>query len=157
MTARLGAQMELVQKQLKEAGIDVDFKPQDYSAYVSSTFLGKFDAGTMVYGLETPFQEPHDYLYNMYHPKGARNHAGVDDPNLTRMIEQQMRTIDRAERKKVVFDIQKYLGERQLYAITTAGNVTIARQPWVKNFHYQTDYGRAAEYLTDLWLEGKPG
>jgi peptide/nickel transport system substrate-binding protein len=149
--------VELVIKQLKEAGIEADLRPQDYSAYVSSTFLGRFDPGTMVWGLQTPFQEPHDYLFNMYHPKGARSHAAVDDPTLTRMIEQQMRTIDRAERKKLVFDVQKYLGERQLYAITTAGNVTIARQPWVKNFHYQTDYGRAAEYLIDVWLEGKPG
>jgi ABC-type transport system substrate-binding protein len=148
--------VELIIKQLKDAGIEADLRPQDYSAYVSSTFLGRYDPGTLVWGLQTPFQEPHDYLYNMYHPKGVRNHAGVNDPALTQLIEKQMRTIDRTERKRTITEIQKYLGDKQYYAITTAGNVTIARQPWVKNFHYQTDYGRAAEYLIDIWLDGKP-
>src|SRR5262249_4194665 len=69
--------IEVVIKQLKDAGIQADFRPQDYAAYIASTFLGKFDGGTMVWGLETPYPEPNDYLYNMYHPKGARNHAGV--------------------------------------------------------------------------------
>ena len=46
---------------------------------------GQFDGGnTMVFGLETPFTEPHDFLFNMYHPKGTRNHAGVNDPEADR-------------------------------------------------------------------------
>jgi len=148
--------VELVQKQLKDAGIEVDFKPQDYSAYVSSTFLGKFDAGTMIYGLETPFQEPHDYLFNMYHPKGTRNHASINDAELTAMIEKQMRTVDRAERKKVISDIQRYLAEKQYYAVGPIGNVTVAVQPWVKDFFPQSDYGRASEQYLKLYLDGKP-
>jgi ABC-type transport system substrate-binding protein len=75
------ASIELVIKQMKDVGIQLDFQPQDYAAYIQSTFLGKFTPGAMVWGLETPFQEPHDYLFNMYHPKGVRNHAGVADPN----------------------------------------------------------------------------
>jgi peptide/nickel transport system substrate-binding protein len=149
--------VELVIKQVKEASIEAELRPQDYSAYVGSTFLGRFEPGTMAWGLQTPFQEPHDYLYNMYHPKGVRNHAGVNDPTLTAMIEKQMRTLDRAERKKIIFDIQRYLAEMQYYVISPTGNVTIARQPWVKNFQYQTDYGRAAEYVIKVWLDGKPG
>ncbi len=148
--------VELVIKQLKDAGIQADLRPQDYAAYISSTFLGKFDPGTIVWGLETPFQEPHDYLYNMYHPKGVRNHAGVNDPKLTAMLEKQVQTLDRTERKKIIFDIQRYLGEQQYYVIGPIGMVTIARQPWVKNFYYQSDYGRGAEYVPKIWLDGKP-
>ncbi len=102
--------VELIIKQLKDIGIQADLRPQDYSAYVSSTFLGKYEPGTMVWGLETPFQEPHDYLYNMYHPKGVRPHAGINDPKLTAMIEEQAKTLDRAQRKNIIFDIQRYLG-----------------------------------------------
>jgi peptide/nickel transport system substrate-binding protein len=149
--------VELAIKQLKDAGIQADLRPQDYSAYISSTFLGKFEPGTIVWGLETPFQEPHDYLFNMYHPKGTRNHAGVNDPQLTDMVEGQMKTLDRAERKKIIFDIQRYLGEQQYYVIAPSGNSSIARQPWVKNFNYESDYGRAAEYVAKVWLDGKPG
>ncbi|HEX5504518.1 MAG TPA: ABC transporter substrate-binding protein [Thermomicrobiales bacterium] len=147
--------IELLIKQLKDAGIQADLQAQDYSAYIGSTFLGKYPAGSIVWGLETPFQEPHDYLYNMYHPKGVRNHASVNDPKLTQMIEQQMTTLDKTARKKIIFDIQRYLGEQQYYVIGPAGPTTVARQPWVKNFYYQSDYGRGAEYVPKIWLDGK--
>lgn len=147
--------IETVIKQLKDAGIQADFRPQDYAAYIGSTFLGKYDPGTMVWGLETPFQEPHDYLYNMYHPKGVRNHAGVNDPKLTAMVEKQSVTLDKAARKQIIFDIQRYTGEQQYYVIGPIGNTTIATQPWVKNFNYESDYARGAEYVPKVYLDGK--
>ena len=106
-----------MQQDLKTAGIDATIKMQEYAEYIATTFKGKFDGGdTLVFGLETPFTEPHDYLFNMYHPKGTRNHAGINDDKLTAMIEQQMRTLDRAERKQQIFDIQRYLVEQMYYA-----------------------------------------
>jgi peptide/nickel transport system substrate-binding protein len=148
--------VELVQKELKDAGIILDFKPQDYAAYIASTFLGKFDGGTMVYGLETPVQEPHDYLFNMYSPKSARNHAGVNDPDLVAMIDKETKTLDKAARKQLINDIQRYLAEKQYYVQAPVGQTTVAVQPWVKGFFYESDYGRGAEYVTKLWLDGKP-
>ncbi len=147
--------VELVIKQLKDAGILADLRPQDYSAYISSTFLGKFEPGTMVWGLETPYQEPHDYLFNMYHPKGGRNHAGVSDAKATEMIEKQMVTLDKAARKTQIADIQRYLGGQQFYVMGVAGNTVIATQPRIKNFFYETDYGRGGEYVPKLFLDDK--
>ena len=72
------------------------------------------------------------------------------------MIEKQMRTVDRAERKKVIFDIQRYLAEKQYYVVGPIGNVTVAVQPWVKDFFPQSDYGRASEQYLKLYLDGKP-
>ncbi len=148
--------VELVIKQLKDAGIQADLRPQDYAAYIGSTFLGKFDPGTMVWGLETPFQEPHEYLFNMYHPKGVRNHAGINDPKLTEMLEKQAVTLDKSARKAMIFDIQRYTGEQQYYVFGVAGNTTIATQPWVKNFFYQSDYARGGEWVPKVSLDGKP-
>ncbi|MBI3536087.1 MAG: ABC transporter substrate-binding protein [Chloroflexi bacterium] len=145
--------VELVQKQLKEAGFDVEFKAQPYASYIQTTYLGKFDAPAAVWGLETPVQDPNDYLFNMYHPKGARNHAGVDDPVLTDMIEKQRATVDRAERIKLVYDIQRYLAEKQYIVIGPIGNVTVAYQPWVKDYFPQSDYGRASEQYLRMWLD----
>ena len=148
--------IELVIKQLKDAGIQADLRPQDYAAYIGSTFLDKFDAGTMVWGLETPFQEPHEYLFNMYHPKGVRNHAGVNDPKLTEMVEKQAVTLDKPARKAMISDIQRYTGEQQYYVFGVAGNTTIATQPWVKNFFYESDYARGGEWVPKVSLDGKP-
>src|SRR5260370_7840240 len=89
---------------------------QEYTAYIASTFKGNIEGeNTMVFGLETPFTEPHDFLYNMYHPNGTRNHASVNDPKLTGMIEQQMRTLDHAERTKQIFTIQRHLPDHMYY------------------------------------------
>ncbi len=148
--------VELVVKQLKDAGIEADFKAQDYTAYISSTFLGRYEAPNFVWGLQTPYQDPHDYLFNMYHPKGTRNHAGVDDPALTAMIEKQVVTQDKKERKKIIDDIQRYLGEKQYYVTGTVGVLNYATQPWVKNGYYTNDYGSIAMYATSAWLDNKP-
>jgi peptide/nickel transport system substrate-binding protein len=145
--------IELVHQQLKQAGLNVELKMQEYTAYIGTTFAGKFDPGTIVFGLETPFTEPHDYLFNMYHPKGTRNHAGVNDPKLTEMIEQQMRTVDKAKRKALLHDIQRYLAEQMYYPPGTAGVVTAAVQPWVKNYFYISDYGQFSEVLSKVWVD----
>jgi peptide/nickel transport system substrate-binding protein len=147
--------IDTVIKQMKDAGIQLDFRPQDYAAYIGSTFLGKFDPGTMVWGLETPFQEPHEYLFNMYHPKGVRNHAGINDAKLTDMVEKQSVTIDKAQRKSIIFDIQRYTGEQQYYVIGPVGPVTVASQPYVKNLNVESDYARGAEFVPKIYLDGK--
>jgi peptide/nickel transport system substrate-binding protein len=147
--------VELVQQDLKSIGIDATIKMQEYAAYLSTTFQGKLPEGenVIVYGLETPFTEPHDFLFNMYHPKGTRNHSQVNDPKLTDMIEKQMRTVDRAERKKQIFDIQRYLAEQMYYPPSTAGMVSFGLAPWVRDFYPISDYGRGAEVIPKLWLD----
>jgi peptide/nickel transport system substrate-binding protein len=147
--------VEMVQQFLKAIGIDATIKMQEYAAYLATTFQGKLPEGenVLVYGLETPFTEPHDFLFNMYHPKGTRNHAAVNDAKLTDMIEKQMRTIDKADRKKQIFDIQRYLAEQMYYPPSAAGMVTYGLAPWVRDFYPISDYGRGAEVIPKLWLD----
>jgi peptide/nickel transport system substrate-binding protein len=149
------ASIELVIKQMKDIGIQLDFQPQDYAAYIQSTFLGKFTPGTMIWGLETPFQEPHEYLFNMYHPKGVRNHAGVNDQKLTDMVDKQSVTLDKGMRKQIINDIQRYAGEQQYYVIGPVGPTSVVAQPWVKNANYTTDYARGSEWVPKAYLDGK--
>ena len=67
--------MEALRGALDDAGLTI----ADVDGY-----WGQFPAGnTMVFGLETPFTEPHDFLFQMHNPKGIRNHAGVNDPPVT--------------------------------------------------------------------------
>jgi peptide/nickel transport system substrate-binding protein len=147
--------VEMMQQFLKAIGIDATIKMQEYAAYLATTFQGKLPEGenVLVYGLETPFTEPHDFLFNMYHPKGTRNHAAVSDAKLTDMIEKQMRTIDKADRKKQIFDIQRYLGEQMYYPPSAAGMTTFGLAPWVRDFYPISDYGRGAEVIPKLWLD----
>jgi ABC-type transport system substrate-binding protein len=126
---------------------------QEYASYIATTFAGKFDGGDqLVFGLETPFTEPHDFLFNMYHPSGTRNHAGINDEKLTAMIEQQMRTLDRAERKKQIYDIQRYLADQMYYPPGVAPYRTAALTPQVHDLFPRSDYGFGAEVVPKLWL-----
>jgi len=147
-------QVELMQQDLKSVGINAEIKMQEYTAYLASTFKGQFEGGNrLVFGLETPFTEPHDFLFNMYHPSGTRNHAGINDAKLTGMIEQQMKTIDRAERKKQIFDIQRYLAEQMYYPPHAASVRTAGLQPNIRDFFPRSDYGLGAELVPKLWLD----
>jgi peptide/nickel transport system substrate-binding protein len=147
-------QVELVQQQLKAAGIDATIKMQEYAAYIGTTFRGQFEGGNvLVFGLETPFTEPHDFLFNMYHPKGTRNHADVNDPKLTEMIEKQMKTLDKAERKKQVFEIQRYLAEQMYYPPNAAQMRSAGLAPNVRDFYPRSDYGLGAEVVPKLWFD----
>jgi ABC-type transport system substrate-binding protein len=146
--------VELVQQDLKSAGIDASIKMQEYTAYIATTFKGQFEGGnTLVFGLETPFTEPNDFLFNMYHPKGTRNHAGINDAKLTAMIEQQVRTLDRAQRKKQIFDIQRYLADQMYYPPHTSAMQTAGLLPNVKDFFPRSDFGVGAEIVPKLWLD----
>jgi ABC-type transport system substrate-binding protein len=144
---------ELVQQDLKTAGIDATIKMQDYAQYIATTFAGKFDGtDTLVYGLETPFTEPHDYLFNMYHPQGTRNHAGVNDDKLTAMIEQQQRTLDRTQRKQQIFDIQRYLVDQMYYVPGAINYRSYAYTPQIHDMFPVSDYGLGAEIVPKLWI-----
>jgi peptide/nickel transport system substrate-binding protein len=146
--------VELVQQDLKSGGIDATIQMQEYANYIATTFAGKFEGGNvLVFGLETPFTEPHDFLFNMYHPGGTRNHAGINDEKLTAMIEQQMRTLDRAERKKQIYDIQRYLADQMYYPPGVANYRTAAFTPSVRDLFPRSDYGFGAELVPKLWLD----
>jgi peptide/nickel transport system substrate-binding protein len=147
-------QVELVAAQLKKAGIDATIKMQEYAAYIGTTFKGQFPAGnTMVFGLETPFTEPHDFLFQMHNPKGIRNHAGVNDPKLNEMLDKQAKTLDKADRKKQIFDIQRYLGEQMYYAPNAASMRTAGVAANVRDVYPRSDYGIGAEIIPKLWID----
>ena len=146
--------VELMQQYLKSGGIECNIKMQEYSVYISTTRLGKFEGGNvLVFGPMGNFNEPHEFFFIQYHPKGPRNGGNVNDPKLTQMIEKQARTLDKADRKKQIFDIQRYLAEQMYYPPTAAGFRSMAYQPQVRNAYTRTDFGLGTEVIAKLWLD----
>jgi peptide/nickel transport system substrate-binding protein len=141
---------QLVQRYLKDAGIEVELKTQEYGAYMATTFLGKFEG--MAIGPIGISWEPHSTLFGMYTPDQPRNSGHVNDPKIMTMLKEAMRTKDLETRKKLIFDIQRYLAEQQYYVYTTSGMVTGTWQPYVKNYapNLTFDYGSRA---AALWLD----
>ncbi len=141
-------------KMLKDAGFEPQVVTQDFQReYIDprGTFLGNFEG--VFYGLETPFQEPHDYFFTMYHSRSRRNHSGVSDPDLDRMIDEQARSMVVAERLRRAHDLQRYLMERLYYVPLAVGDAFTALQSRVRGYHHSATYGAGAECFAQLWLD----
>jgi peptide/nickel transport system substrate-binding protein len=141
---------QLVQRHLKESGIDAELKIQEYGAYISTTFLGKFEG--LAVGPFSIAWEPHSTLYGMYMPEQSRNSSHVNDPKMTAILKEQMRVKDLETRRRIIFDIQRYAAEQQYYVYLYSGGITASWQPYVKNYgpNASFDYGNRA---AALWLD----
>ena len=141
---------QLVQGYLKDVGIEVELKLQEYGAYMATTFVGKFDG--MAMGPISIAWEPDSVLYGLYAPDQLRNSGHVNDPKIAALLKEQRRTKDLEARKQLIFDIQRYAAEQQYYVYTNANMLTGSWQPYVKNFapNMSFDHGNRA---AALWLD----
>ena len=141
---------QLVQRYLKDVGIDAELKLQEHGAYMATTMQGKFE------GLvRSPFGiawEPDGPLYRTYAADSSWNAAHLNDPKVTAMLKEQRRTKDLEARKKIIFDIQRYVAEQQYYVYTNVTVITGSWAPYVKNYapNHSFDYGSRA---AALWLD----
>ncbi|MGE0542474.1 MAG: ABC transporter substrate-binding protein [Dehalococcoidia bacterium] len=145
---------EAVAAMLKEGGFNTQIITQDYLREfldARGTFFGNYEGS--FFNPQTPFTDPHDYLFNMNHPASARNNAGIDDPRLTQMIDDEERTLVEADRVKKVHDIQRYWLEQMYYVPSVVGMAYSFRQPWMKRYYYSATYGTAAEAVLDAWID----
>jgi peptide/nickel transport system substrate-binding protein len=153
-TSGLGADIvdtfQLVQRQLKESGIDAELRVQEYGAYMSTTTQGKFEG--MAMGPFAIAWEPHSPLYGMYTPDQPRNSSHVNDLKLAGMLREQMRIKELEPRRKLIHEIQRYAAEQQYYVDLYSVGITGSWPPYVRNYspNPSFDYGgRAAA----LWLD----
>ena len=123
---------------------------QEYGAYISTTFLGKYEG--MAVGPFSIAWEPHTSLYGMYMPEQGRNSSHVSDPKIISVLREQMRTKDLDARRKLIFDIQRYAAEQQYYVYLYSAGLTGSWRPYVKNYapNSSFDYGNRS---AALWLD----
>jgi peptide/nickel transport system substrate-binding protein len=142
--------LQLIQQQLKNVGIEAELKLQEYGAYMATTYAGKFEG--LAYGPFGGSMEPDSTLYGMYAPDQPRNSGHVNDPTLTAMLQEQRQIKDVEARKKLLFDIQRYVAEQQYYVYTITWMWTGSWQPYVK--HYAPNWGFVSGSRTAaLWLD----
>jgi peptide/nickel transport system substrate-binding protein len=142
--------VQLIQRFLKDVGIEAELKLQEYGAYVATTAQGKFEG--MVAGPFGIAWEPDSPLYRAYASDSSWNTGHVNDPTITAMLKEQRRTKDLEARKKLIFDIQRYAAEQQYYVYTNSSMITGTWQPYVKNYapNLSFDFGSR---VAVLWLD----
>jgi peptide/nickel transport system substrate-binding protein len=142
--------VQLVQRYLKEVGVEVELKIQEYGAYQATTGQGKYEGLAMgPYGVAW---EPDGALYGPYMPNQLRNRGHVNDPKLAAMVQEQRRLKDPEARKQLVFAIQRYAAEQQYYVYLSSQVVTASWQPYLKNYapNLNSDFGSR---VAALWLD----
>ncbi|HET7340900.1 MAG TPA: ABC transporter substrate-binding protein [Methylomirabilota bacterium] len=142
--------MQLVQKYLKDVGIDAKIDQKEYGAYVSSCFYGNFSS--MAFGPQTPFLEPDTFLYGQYYPNHPRNQSHINDPQVADMLVRQRRTADPVKRRAVIYDIQRYLATKQYYVQMPSGVYVGVWDAALKNYGPNIGYDYGGR-LTAAWLD----
>ena len=142
--------VQLVQRFLKDVGIEAELKLQEFGAYAATTQQGKFEG--LVRGPFGIAWEPDAPLYRAYAADSSWNTGHVSDPKLTAMLKEQRRTKDLEARKKIIFEIQRYVADQQYYVYLNSITYTGSWQPYVQNFapQHSFDYGNR---VAALWLE----
>src|SRR2546427_2642266 len=142
--------VQLVQRFLKDVGIEAELKLQEYGAYMATTFQGKYEG--MIYGPINLATDPDGTLYGRFIPDHPMNRGYVNDPKLTAMLKEQRRTKDLEARKQIIFAFQRYEAEQQYYVYANSAMMTGSWQPYVKNYapNQTFDYGSRT---AALWLE----
>src|SRR5262245_26888997 len=141
---------QLVQRYLKDVGIDTELKIQEHGAYMATTTQGKFEG--LVRGPFGIAWEPDAPLYRSYAADSSWNAAHLNDPKITAMLKEQRRTKDLEARRKIIHDIQRYAAEQQYYVYTNVVMITASWAPYVKHYgpNIPFDYGSR---IAALWLE----
>ncbi len=100
--------MPLLQQALKQINIDVtELKKIEPAAFLGPTNKpGGFD---MRLWHHSAFSEPDEFVTNFYQRGASRNYGGWGSDTMDALIKQQRNLADKAERKKVLVQIQKQL------------------------------------------------
>jgi peptide/nickel transport system substrate-binding protein len=141
---------QLVQRFLKDVGIEAELKIQEYGAYFATTIQGKFEG--LVRGPFGIAWEPDFPLYRTYAADSSWNAGHVNDAKITAMLKEQRRTKDLEARRKIITDIQRYAAEQQYYVHLLVPMVTASWAPYVMNYgpNITFDYGSR---VAALWLD----
>jgi len=141
---------DLAGDNLGKIGITVDYKPEEYGKYISTTYLGKYEK--MAMGPITPFSEVDDWLYSAFFPEQPNNRSHVADTELNKLLVAQRREMDPKKRKQIVDDIQRYLVDKAYYVYLPLPPQYITHAPQVKGMKYHDGFGLGPR-LMFTWLE----
>jgi peptide/nickel transport system substrate-binding protein len=140
---------DLAADNLAKIGITVEFKPEEYGKYISTTYLGKFEK--MAMGPQAPGNEIDDWLFSAYHPEQPHNRSHVADAELNKMLVAQRRELDPKKRLAIVHDIQRYLADKAYYVYLPTWPQHITHAPRVKGFKHHDGFS-LGHRLMFTWL-----
>jgi peptide/nickel transport system substrate-binding protein len=139
---------ELLQSQLKKAGINITLDQVDKATRSQRTNVNDFTATLLA---EKDFADPDFWLYANNFSTGGSNRDGVNDPKLDALIQAQRRETDPAKRNDLIKQASRYIVDNAYYVPAYTGARWYFTQPWLQGYSPQwVGYDWNAR---DLWLQ----
>lgn len=121
----------LITEQLKQLGLDVEHRPMPWEQLADLVWYQRdqWDA-TMWRMVGRPERlDPDELIYNLFHSSTAKdgyNFVGYQNPEYDQVAEQQRVTVDREQRRQLVWKAQEILGQDQPYVFLVYPHVPYA-------------------------------
>ena len=141
---------DLAADNLAKIGVTVEFKPEEYGKYATTTMLGKFEK--MAMGPALPGNDIDDWLYSAFYPEQPQNRSHVADAELNKLLIAQRRELDPKKRLAIVHDIQRYLADKAYYVYLPSWPWYITHAPQVKDMKYHDGFSLGPR-LMYTWLD----
>jgi len=141
---------DLAADNLAKIGVTVEFKPEEYGKYMTTTVLGKYDKMGM--GPQLPGNDIDDWLYGGFYPEQPQNRSHVADAELNKLLLAQHREMDPKKRLAIVHDIQRYLADKAYYVYLPSWPWYITHAAEVKGMKYHDGFS-LGHRLMFTWLD----
>jgi peptide/nickel transport system substrate-binding protein len=126
------AEEQLAVANLREVGINVRIDPVQTPERRRRLYSADFD---LLMITEKYFIDPDSFYYNQYHESAAGKWSAINDPKLSKWVEQQRAELDQEKRKQIFWEMAKYLTENGLHIAVYRPVAYDLYHPEVRNFY----------------------
>ena len=119
----ISAWSSMVKDSAAKAGITIDLKGMDRNTYLAKTAEGDYDIYAGSFAI---MDEPVSNMSLQYLPDGAINYSQVNDPQLTKLIQQAQATVDPEQQKTLVQQAAAHVHENMIDNIMYVQNLNVA-------------------------------
>jgi peptide/nickel transport system substrate-binding protein len=137
--------------QLKDIYINGELEPVETTQWYPKVMRKDYTVGLNI--TETGVDDPDVLYYENYVCGAARNYTGYCNPQVDKLVDRQSMETDQAQRKKLVWEIEKKLIEDDARPILFYPRGTICWQPQVKGLTIMVNSIYNGSRYEDLWLD----
>jgi peptide/nickel transport system substrate-binding protein len=137
--------------QLKEIWIDAEVEIVETAQWFTKVGRKQYTVGLNTTG--NGVDDPDQNYFENFSCKSDRNYTGYCNPEIEKLMEKQSAMTDMAERKKLVWEIDKKLLEDNARPVIMWNRAAICMQPFVKGYVANVNSVYNGFRFEDIWLD----
>jgi peptide/nickel transport system substrate-binding protein len=137
--------------QLKEIWIDADVEIIETAQWFTKIGRKQYSVGLNTTG--NGVDDPDQNFFENFSCKSDRNYTGYCNPEIEKLMEKQSAMTDMAERKKLVWEIDKELLEDNARPVIMWNRAATCMQPYVKGYVANVNSVYNGFRYEDVWLD----